>query len=146
MDAYEFLRLAHGLLQKINDEAALRTSVSRGYFSCFNHIHEFIAGLGFYFPRTADKHKLVVQDLINCGIKDAAILASDLEDLRSERNDADYEMALDKFCPNYANGIYVKACSVYRDFDKLTGSSEERKKLKRGITEYRVKIRRPVAT
>ena len=143
MDPSEFLKLAHTLKKHANNEAALRTSVSRSYYSYFNYVCDVIVKQGLTLPEGAAKHKWVELYLQECGMADMVLLASNLADLRTERNCADYDMSLDKFDVLHSTGMYLKAKTAYDGFQKLMGNSANRKKVRRGILEYCQKIQPP---
>jgi len=141
MDPRAFLDLAKNLSKQSNDEAALRTSVSRSYFALHNFLSQFMEDNGFTLPATAKKHELVRQNLNNCGFDNIKLIAKHLDELRDERNDADYELKLDKFQnPNHTNLLFIKARTAYDDFQKFTGDSNNRRGVVKGISEYRKRI------
>lgn len=145
MKAKDFLTLAQNLSNESNNEAALRTSVSRSYYALHNFISLFISKEGFSLPEGAEKHRWIIHDLNNCNIPniDIATIASILNDLREERNIADYNLESNDFQePNKAKFSYLKANSAYDDFEKIISNSNNRKKIVKEINTYRKKIQR----
>ncbi len=140
MDPNAFLELAEDLKNKSGSEAALRTSVSRSYYGLHNYLKQFIEDQGFKLPETSQKHELVYRCLYNSGPQNIAIIAKILDELREERNEADYEMMLTKYQDgNLAVLVFIKARTAYNDFQKYTGNSKNRKKITKGIAEYQKK-------
>ena len=68
MDASAFLNLAHELLNNTDNEAALRTSVSRSYYALHNHLVKFVNDVGCQLPKDASKHEKVYRWLYNCDV------------------------------------------------------------------------------
>jgi uncharacterized protein (UPF0332 family) len=135
MEGRDFLELAKKL-QNSDDEASLRTAVSRSYYAIFNHVKDFLNTNGITLPKAAQAHEKAQQYLSNSGIDEAADLADELDNLRNNRNDADYELRSPKFSYNKKNCglVSAKAGMFFERFAKLSQS-----KLVTGIEEYRRK-------
>jgi hypothetical protein len=137
MEPKAFLDLAANLKDGKN-EASWRTSVSRSYYALFNLAAQFIRP---YFPnvlpRAAEAHKKIYLYLFHCGIEDVELIASDLDDLRTERNDADYQLNLVKFVGKHADATYKKASRAIQNFEQVTASEETRKAIINGIESYK---------
>ncbi len=145
MEAKAFLDLAHSLSNQSSDEAALRTSVSRSYYGLHHFLTQFILKEGFSLPKSEKKHDIVFQDLHNCTVVEVRIIAKFLDDLRDERNDADYELQLTKFQhPNIAVMLFLKAKMAYADFQKLTSSRKKCRQISNGIRDFRKKVQRQI--
>lgn len=91
MTGRDFFTLA-GPLLAMTDEAAWRTAVSRGYYAAFHVASEFLGGLRFSVPQSDRAHAYLWLRLQNCGEPLVIKAGSDLNDLRSERNKADYDL------------------------------------------------------
>jgi hypothetical protein len=65
------------------------------------------------------------------------IVASSLNDLRDQRNDADYKLDLNKFDGNYVALVYKKAGIAIESFEKAIQSSEGRRAIIRGVESYK---------
>jgi uncharacterized protein (UPF0332 family) len=135
MEGKEFLKLAKKL-QNSEDEASLRTAVSRSYYAIFNHVKHYLTTNGITLPPSAQAHEKAHQYLSNSGIDEAADLADDLDNLRKNRNDADYELRSPKFSYDKKNCglVSAKAVLFFDRFAKLN-----RKSLLQGIWEYKKK-------
>lgn len=136
MEAKDFLELAKRL-QNSDDEASRRTSVSRSYYAIFNHVKDFLKSSGIKLPSAAEAHEKAQQYLSNSGIDEAVDLADDLDNLRKNRNDADYELLSPKFTYDKKNCglVSAKAMLFFDSFSKINRAS-----LVKGILEYKKKI------
>lgn len=92
MDPLEFLRVAHGLINSAAQEAGWRTSIGRSYFAVFNHVRIRLEPLK-PLPKTDDVHSLVVRYLTSANNRELHSVGRTLMDLRTSRNQADYDMA-----------------------------------------------------
>ncbi len=87
----EFLRLAEQYVQG-QSEAEWRSAVSRAYYAAFHVVREFLGDLGFETPRADQAHAYLWRRLGNCGHVPLALAGSRLNQLRGERNRADYDL------------------------------------------------------
>jgi len=135
MEGKDFLELAKKL-QNSDDEASRRTSVSRSYYAIFNHVKDFLKNNGIKLPYAAEAHEKAQQYLSNSGIDEAVDLADDLDNLRRNRNDADYELHSPRFTYDKKNCglVSAKAMLFIDSFGRINRAS-----LIKGITEYRKK-------
>ena len=140
MDPRDFLELAQRLSRNEN-EASLRTAVSRSYYALHNRMSNFLSCEGFQLDEDYKRHKQVYQWLHNCGIEDIESVASDLDDLRGERNRADYEMNA-TIADNINNVILLcqKANIAFDTFENCISSRKKRSKISKGINNYLRKI------
>lgn len=138
MEPVAFLSLAGVLVKQRDNEAALRTSISRSYYALHNSFSQFIINQGFLLPKTGKRHDLVYKWLHNCGIDGVRDVASMLDDLHDERNDADYDLADNKYQnPDHATMLFIKARTAYRAFEQLSNSKKKRKCIAKGIVNYK---------
>jgi len=140
MEPAAFLELAKDLCKQSDSEAALRSAVSRGYYGLFHSASRFIERNVHQLPKGATAHAKVYQYLNNCGVPEIAEVAGNLNDLREDRNDADYDLEIDKFKDgNLVMLVYLKAQQAHEIFEAFCRNSKNRQKLVRGISEYRKK-------
>ena len=92
MNARDFLRVANGLLH-LAGEAEWRSAVSRAYYGAFHCARELFADLGFTVPRADRAHAYLWLRLSNCGDSQVQVAGRELNDLRGQRNRADYDVA-----------------------------------------------------
>jgi len=91
MDARDFLALAQQLALATT-EAAWRSAVSRAYYAAFHIARELMEDLGFTVPHADRAHSHLWLRLSNCGDAHTERAARRLNDLRRERNGADYDL------------------------------------------------------
>jgi uncharacterized protein (UPF0332 family) len=88
----EFCTVA-GVFAARGEAAASRSAISRAYYSLFHVVRDFLVAHQVKLPKNKpESHKLIFRLLFNCGNEDLKLVASALNDLRGQRNDADYEM------------------------------------------------------
>lgn len=136
MDGKDFLELAKRL-QNSDDEASRRTSVSRSYYAIFNLVKDFLSSNGVKLPKAAQAHEKAHRYLFYSGVVEAEDLAVELDNLRENRNDADYELHSPKFSYEKRNCdlVCIKANRFFEQFDKINPDQ-----LLKGISEYKKKI------
>ncbi len=137
MDPKEFLVLAQELAKPSANEAALRTCVSRSYYALFNAMARFINDEVESLSKSANDHTKVYQYFNNCGQNEVEQIASDLNDLRVERNNADYKLDEDRFDHFNASLLFKKASMAFNSFISIAGSSKRCKSVVRGIQAHK---------
>jgi hypothetical protein len=141
MQSSEFLRIADELSKRPGDEAAIRTSVGRSYFALYNCVKQFIVEQGFRLPNRTEAHEYVYRFLNNCEVEEMVDIAGDLHDLRSDRNEADYDLDAARFQEGRpAVFCLIKARDCHKRFLDYTGSSANRRKVVRGISAYQKRL------
>jgi len=138
MEPKAFLELAQQLSRNVTSEASLRSCVSRSYYALFNFMAQFIDQNVEKLSYSAEDHKKVYRYFNNCDIQDVEIIASDLNDLRDERNDSDYKLHLDKFNNQVIVSLLFKKASIaFNSFEKIIQSGKKRKHIVKGIQRYK---------
>ncbi len=95
-DWNKFVSLCHSLAQGNGDrEALLRTAISRGYYGVFNLVRTALQSEGHTFSSGADVHQEVIQVLNASQDNARRKLGHALRSLRTYRNQADYNDAID---------------------------------------------------
>jgi uncharacterized protein (UPF0332 family) len=118
MTGREFLPLARQLLG-IGGEPPRRSAVSRAYYAAFHVARDLLAGLGFVVPRADRAHEYLYRRLNNCGLPTVRVAAGKLHDLRSRRNQADYDVSL-AYSAALAAGQVIAAEFTIQTLDALT--------------------------
>lgn len=90
MDFRDFLSLAN-TLAKGTTEAEWRSACSRGYYAAFHVARQLLLDLGFQVPQADRAHGYLWLRLSNAGVAEVMKAGSLLNDLRRERNRADYD-------------------------------------------------------
>lgn len=90
MDALEFLKVAKKLIN--GSEANYRTSIGRSYYAVFNHLKKECISLGVAIPKSSKGHNDLLSNFYNSGIQEAVDIGVGINDLYSQRLNADYEL------------------------------------------------------
>jgi hypothetical protein len=110
MDARAFLDVADDWSVGTR-EAEWRSAVSRAYYSAFHVAIGLFRLAGFAVPRGEQAHGYVWLRLANAGHPDVMAAGESLNELRRDRNRADYDLA-DPFFQRLAIGDVTTAASV----------------------------------
>lgn len=114
-------------------EVDWRSAVSRAYYAAFHEARDLLTALGFQTPRADMAHAFLWRRLENCGHARLALAGSRLNQLRRERNQADYDLGLDLALKD-AEAAVKSAAMI---FDTLNGlSAEERHRVTETIKVY----------
>ena len=92
MNPRDFLEVANDLASGIR-EADWRSAASRAYYAAFHVARLLLRQCGFAVPRADQAHGYVWLRLSNSGHPAVVKAGTDLKDLRSDRNRADYDLA-----------------------------------------------------
>ena len=134
----DFIDLAHELSHRFKTEAAFRSAISRSYYGLYNLMSRFLVNNNIALPDTAKAHNVTYKYLHSA--QDVQKLAKILDDLRVQRNDADYRLELIQYNdPNLARMAYIKANTAYNGFEKLISNSSNRKKIIKDVIAYKNK-------
>ena len=90
MDPAAFLDIAQQW-QASDSEAERRTSIGRSYYTLFNILRQSLSSRGVPFSRR-EVHQQLVRYLTQCRHREATRIGETLNNLRVQRNDADYDM------------------------------------------------------
>lgn len=118
MDSADFLTVASKLCPSTS-EAERRTAVGRSYYALYNLLHEELRNLGVPLQNGPQDHGDVVYYLTRCPPLGAAnTVGQSLNDLRRDRNTADYEMSA--LVPkSKSEFVYKKALECFQNFKSL---------------------------
>jgi len=133
MDPLDFLKVADNLKDS-SDEAERRTSVSRAYYAVFNCIKSYLVQNRIPFFLSGE-HGQLIRYLFNSGVKEMEQLSRMIDDLRTDRNEADYNMDSTRFNKNTCILLYLKAQKVIEAFHRCKGRN-----VIEGINNYRRRI------
>jgi uncharacterized protein (UPF0332 family) len=106
MDRRDLLEVADDLLGGLK-EAHWRSAVSRAYYAAFHAARALLHQCGFAVPKAEQAHAYLWLRLSNCGHPDLANAGAELNDLRSQRNWADYDLG--RTLEQSAAGDFVQA-------------------------------------
>jgi uncharacterized protein (UPF0332 family) len=91
MTGHDFLPLATKLAAGAA-EPDWRTAVSRAYYAAFHVARQLLSDLRFRVPHADRAHSYLSFRLSNCGDLQVQQAATELNDLRRRRNEADYDL------------------------------------------------------
>ena len=92
MEPRQFLYLAQKLAEHGAYPAEFRSAISRAYYAAFHFGLILLKEMGFSIVQNAFAHEKVYQHLNNSGDDQLSKAASKMNDLRTRRNHADYEL------------------------------------------------------
>jgi uncharacterized protein (UPF0332 family) len=133
MEPLDFLPVADKLKDSSN-EAERRTAVSRAYYAVFNFVKSYLVQNRIPFSSSGE-HGQLTRYLFNSGIKEVEQLSRMIDDLRTDRNEADYNMDSTRFNQNTCILLYLKAQKVIEVFQRCKGRN-----IIEGINKYRSRI------
>lgn len=117
MDPRDFHTLAQRLAGSPT-AAERRTAIGRSYYAVFNVAAEHLRASGFPIGKGAAAHGEIQKCLSNSGDAGVAAVASDLSDLHSQRNRADYQLDKpDVEKPGTAQAAVALAADLIRALD-----------------------------
>lgn len=91
MNPREFLKLASDLVAA-GDPAKIRSAISRAYYAAHHVGADMLTQMGFRIERGPGRHDDVCRRLNNSGDAEVKKAGSQLGDLQSKRNKADYRL------------------------------------------------------
>ena len=143
MNPREFCKIA-GMFAAQGEPAACRSAISRAYYSLFHVILEFLLSRNVPLPKKrAECHEKLYQLLYNSGSDILRTVGSELNDLRSRRNDADYRMDdKDVESPKTARAMVDRADRAIARFDDFVQDQAKIDSAVQGIKQYASIIQR----
>jgi hypothetical protein len=136
MDPREFHRLAVRLSTG-STPAEFRSAIGRAYYSLFNLGAQHLRSMGFSIGKGAAAHGEVRRCLMNSGDPLVSEVGSDLDDLHSRRNRADYQLdRTDVERPNMAAATVTEVARMIRTLDTAF-RGPQRAALQAAITQWR---------
>lgn len=137
MDPREYCHLA-GFLAARQDLASTRSAVSRAYYSLYHVVTDFLVDQGIRLPeKRAEIHETVYRILFNCNDDQLKVIATELNDLRVQRNIADYEMKDDHvLTARTARVLVEKTHRAIERFDNLRQDDVRMSGARLAMTNY----------
>jgi len=118
MNARDFFAVA-AQFKNSENEAERRTSIGRSYYALFNVVIGALTAKGVIFRQTPDDHHRLVSYLTKTRNRTANSVGSALLSLRTDRNRADYEMAL-VTSVRTTEFVFQKAADALAQFDSIS--------------------------
>ncbi|MDI6725898.1 MAG: hypothetical protein QMD32_02955 [Smithellaceae bacterium] len=139
MDPRDFLDLAK-ILSGGSKAAEYRTAVSRAYYATFHVGADFFKAIGCRISGGPSGHGEVIRNLANCGDLELAKVGTQLTDLRTQRNNADYDLDNTKYDnQKVSQAITIQSERMINALDKCD-SGARRDEIARAVKEYLRKI------
>lgn len=110
----EFMDSAERLVRG-SAEGDWRSAVSRAYYAVFHHFREYLLSHRLDVGRGGEAHFNLYSGLHNCGYPDVSRIATRIDDLRSNRVAADYNLRK-QFDQSDADDLVAEALAVVADF------------------------------
>jgi len=133
MNSRDFLSLAQRLVSEAA-EVSWRSAVSRAYYAAFHVARELLEDMGFAVPRADRAHAYLWRHLSNCGDPNVQAAGHQLNDLRGDRNEADYDLGL-SLARKVANG-QVRAAQKIIDIFQAAGTEPTRSAILDSMKTY----------
>lgn len=135
MDFREFLTLAESLAEGVT-EGEWRTAISRAYYAAFHIACDTLASLGFRVPSHSEQaHAYAWRRWSNTGEWTIDDAGRDLDRLRSDRNEADYDKNA-RFAASQADEAVARGQAVIAALDQLLANKELCKHVTEAIKKY----------
>ena len=103
-------RLARGAV-----EGDWRSAISRTYYAVFHYFREYFLSHGFDVGRGGQSHFNLYSGLSNCGLTSVAVLGRRVDQLRTDRTKADYNLGT-RIDQAYALDAVRRGRAVVADF------------------------------
>jgi uncharacterized protein (UPF0332 family) len=134
MDPHDFIEIASELVTGIK-EAEWRSAVSRAYYAAFHLARRLLLQCGFVVPQADQAHGYIWLRLSNCGHPDVVIAGSDLRDLRTARNRADYDLD-HPFAEQPAYGHVQVGLNIIQLLDQVLATPSTQQQITDKIKDY----------
>ena len=135
MNGKEFLDGAKNLARS-QFEASLRSAISRAYYALLNVAIQFLTELGFSVEHGPGAHGQAYRRLFNCGVEPMNKFARTLDELRTLRNQADYNMKSTDFKDQATSVLRVAKAATAIDLFNDSNKEPLRSQIRAGIREY----------
>lgn len=139
MQGKDFLEVAKTLIRS-KFEASLRSAISRAYYALFNSAAQFLMDLGFSIDKGPGVHGTIRDRFYHSGTEQLIDFAQTLDELRTRRNKADYDMISKEF-QNQAMCV-LNVAGAELAIKHLTNCNKEplRSQIRKNIQGYERKI------
>jgi len=139
MNGQDFLDVAKNL-SRSQFEASLRSAISRAYYALLNCAIQLLLELGFTVDQGPGAHGQTHRRLFNCGIEQAIEFARVLDELRMQRNQADYNMKSAEFQNQTVCALRVAKAEIAIGLLAESNKEPLRSRIRAGIRDYERRI------
>ena len=119
MEPLDFLEIANDL-QYSSKEAGVRTAVSRAYYAVFNYVRSYLAENNISLSNR-HVHQHLYLCVKNSGVSGTRSVGQTIDELRADRQEADYEMESDRWKEKTCQLLVLKARLAIKEFQKYEG-------------------------
>ena len=134
MDHRDFLLLAEQLI-KGKTEAEWRSAVSRSYYAAFHEARILLGNCGFAVPYGDRAHKYLSMRLMNAGQADVKRAGQDLDTLRTQRNEADYQLR-GRLIQKTGRANVQKASEIIRTLESVAADTVAKTQITTAMKTY----------
>ena len=139
MNPKEFQHLALRLAEHGAFPSEFRTAISRAYYAVYNIGINLLKELGFTIANNDQAHKQVYYHFNNSGDSELIEVATKIDDLRTQRNHADYHLERDDVEKKYnAKAHAYSADRLIKTMEKQC-TGENRSQIIKSIEDWRKK-------
>ena len=140
MNPKEFQHLALRLAEHGAFPSEFRTAISRSYYAVFNLGVILLKELGFTIPNNQYAHEEVRRHFNNSGDNDLIELAAKIDDLRTQRNHADYDLDMHDVENKKNAKLYVHSAERLIKTMEKRCTGENCTQIKKSIEDWKKKI------
>jgi uncharacterized protein (UPF0332 family) len=142
MNPRDFLDVADELIGGLK-EAEWRSAISRAYYAAFQIARQLLLHCGFTVPPDQQAHTFLWLRLANSGHPDVQTAGSDLGELRTARNKADYD--LDRSL-SHSTGAhqFQTALDIIQILELVAADEVIRGRVTEGIKQYERDVLRQI--
>jgi uncharacterized protein (UPF0332 family) len=120
-------------------EARFRSAISRAYYGAYHLAAALLQELQIPVRRNQTGHQQVYRCLFGCGHPNAVLAAQLLDELRSERNGADYDLSDKRFAQQRLAEDCVKKAHEVRTAIEVCRQPAHRAALEQGLLAVKPK-------
>ena len=131
MDPLDFLKVSDKLKNSAQ-EALRRTAVSRAYYSVYHCIRDYLVANRIISTKYHLAHEKLVTYLKYSGIEKVKELSQRVDELKTDRQEADYNMNSTRFNEKTCILLFCKAKDAIQEFQNCKGHP-----LIEGINKYK---------
>ena len=140
MNAKQFQFLASRLVEHGAYPVEFRTAISRSYYAAFHVGLEFLNEIGFSIKDNSTAHREVYWHFNNSGDEDLKKVATKINELRTKRNHADYQLKRTDIESKENAKLLVQSAERIIESIKKYSQVKDRKLITKNIHDCKNKI------
>ena len=135
----EFLDTSNRLVAAAT-EGDWRSAISRAYYAVYHYFREWLLAKGVDIGNGPQAHHNLYAGLLNCGVTTAMPVARQIDDLRSARNLADYDIGKPVTQATATAFVRQADAVIYAFQSMLTGGMDST--IAQGVKQYLISVGR----